>query len=148
MVFKKFGIDPAAASKTIGNVMPIRDAGFAKAPAEIDFFIAIEGWKIHQAGVEVLDLAADFLHSFKGRFQIARGGVFAPTEQLRLVARWDHSAGQSDPLRDAIQLRIGFLVLLFRSDQTADEPLYLWQGALGFDQVEKFRHRQSSITAE
>jgi len=93
MVCEKFGVDPAAAGKAIGDVVPIRDAGFTKSPAEIDFFVAIERREIHQAGVEVLDLAADFLHSLECRFQIARGGVFAPAEQFGFVARRNHSAG-------------------------------------------------------
>ena len=93
MVFEEFGVNPPAAGKAISDVVPIRDAGFAKPPAEIHLLIAIERGEIYQAGVEVLDLAADLLHPFERRFQIARSGVFASAEQLGFVARRDHPTG-------------------------------------------------------
>ena len=69
MVFKEFAVDRPPAAKTVRNVMPERNSGFAEPPAEVNFLVAIECREIHQPSLQIFHLEADLLDPFECRFE-------------------------------------------------------------------------------
>ncbi len=86
MVLEKLAVNGMAAAVSIFDVVPKADTRFAKLPAKIDFFTAIECREIDKPCLYVFQMTADFLNPFDGRLDAVRGRVLAGTDLLNLIA--------------------------------------------------------------
>ncbi len=132
MVGEKIAVNGTTSAKAIFHVMPERDAGFAKLPAEIDFFPSVKSREIDQAGIDVLQLTAEFLDLLDRCFETSRRSILAGTKFRDSFPGGNHTASHCDALRNAVQFAFAIFVFLLELNQFAQKIFYFRQQTFGF----------------
>src|SRR5579863_7202041 len=137
---EKIVVNRLAPAKSFLGAVPETDAILPEFPAQTHFLPAIEGKKIDQPDVEILDLCADVLDAIQCVLERGGAGVAAGACGQISAAIDASPPGHADVFDAAVELIIGLLKLNAVKECVAESPLDLGQQAFGFGQREVTGH--------
>lgn len=121
VIGQEFFVDGLAAAEALVGGMPVFDGFFAKAPAKADLVAVVEGGKINEADIEILDLAAEGGDLLEDLIELLGGGLELATLLQEMGAVEDHAAGHGDFAVDGVEGLFGLVVRFFELDGELDE---------------------------
>lgn len=133
-------IDGFASAKAFFDAVPEADAILAELPAQAHLTAAVEGEKIDEADVQVLDHRAGELNPVEGVLKSGGAGVAARAERQIRGAVDAGAAGSADVIDARIEPGVGALIFGFMKDGVAQGGFKLGEEALAFLEPEVSRH--------
>ena len=140
MVGEELLIDTFPAVKAFLDAMPISNGGFTEAPAQVDFLILIDRWKIDEAGIRVFDEHAGFLNFFKFPFEAGEALIFAGLDGVDAAVVHLRATHHHNVLGKSMEFPASLLVFLAEAQQFAQRLFHAWESELGLQIGEKSWH--------